>query len=163
MGMSHCCILIKWEYTSILVILVQIQRYERLYSFLPSVLGDTRRETHKLKKPMLTILCWPHSQPAANLVMFKISIHLCRSRSEKLNHTPQRQKTQLLFFKILKFSGPSLLGMIPFNLQPHFLSGGLFWHMIIVESFLRTRKTEPSDYETRLRNPTSSKPYQTKL
>ncbi len=34
-------------------------------------------------------------QRAVNLVMSKISIHLCRSRSEKLNRMPQRQKTQL--------------------------------------------------------------------
>ena len=36
-------------------------------------------------------------------------------------------QSQLLFFKILKFSGPSLPGMTSSTLQPHFLSGGLLW------------------------------------
>ena len=39
-------------------------------------------------KSVLTILCWPTlPQRVAHLVMFKISIHLCRS--EKLSHMPQ--------------------------------------------------------------------------
>ena len=59
----------------------------------------------------------------AHLVMFKISIHLCRLKSEKLKRRPQLLKIQLL--KILKFSGLSLLGMTSSILPPHFLSGGL--------------------------------------
>ena len=63
--------------------------YERVYQFLASVHGDTRRETQFLKAyanhTILTSL-----QHAAHLVMFKISIHLCRSRSKKLNCTIPR-------------------------------------------------------------------------
>ena len=63
--------------------------YERVYSFLASVHGDTRRETQFLKAygdhTMQTL-----PQRALHLVIFKISIYLCRSRSEKLNRMPQR-------------------------------------------------------------------------
>ena len=69
-------------------------RYERVYSFLASVHGDTRRETQFLKAYANNTMLTP-PQRAAHLVVFKISIHLCRSKSEKLNHTPQRKKNQL--------------------------------------------------------------------
>ena len=56
---------------------------------------DTRRGTQFLKvfvkHSMLTILCWPHPQRAAHLVMFKLSIHLPRSRPEKLNLPPPQR------------------------------------------------------------------------
>ena len=42
-------------------------RYERFINFLTSVQSDMRRETQFL-------LCWPPSQRAVHLVMFKISV-----------------------------------------------------------------------------------------
>ena len=67
---------------------------QTVHKFLNSVHRDTNRETQFLKTnanhTMLTPL-----QRTAHLVMFKISVDLCRSKSEKLNLTPQRSKTQL--------------------------------------------------------------------
>ena len=118
-------------------------------------------------------------QCAVHLVMFKISIHLCWLRSEnwtaclngrKLNYIFQQSNTQLHLqqsksnwhlFQILKFSGPSLLGMTSSTLQHYFLSGGLLWQMVIFISFTRKGKTAPSDSAPGPRDPNSSKPYQT--
>ena len=66
------------------------------------------------------------------------------------------------FFKIFKFSEPSLLDMSSSTLHPRFLSGGLLLQMMIVIFFTRGCKTAPSDYAPGLRDPSSSKPYQTK-
>ena len=60
-------------------------------------------------------------------------------------------QSQLTLFKILKFSGPSLPGMTSSTLQPHFLSGGLLWQMVIVISLARERKTAPIVYAPGLR------------
>ena len=78
------------------------------------------------------------NQRVAHLVVFKIFVG---RDLQKLDRTTQRQKTQLCHFKILKFSGPSLLGMTSSILQLQFLSGGLLWQMVIVISFPRERKT----------------------
>ena len=56
-------------------------------------------------------------QRAVHLVMFKISIHPCWSRSEKLNRTPQpRGKTQLPFqqsnTQLQSFQNPQILRTI---------------------------------------------------
>ena len=138
---------------AISIIIIQIRklvdycfRYERFINFWLRFF-DTRRETKFLKvfanHTMLTILS-DHPQRAAYLVMFKISIHLPRSRSEKLNCRRNGRNSTLclngrnstlspwsnlnwLFFKILKFSGPSLPGMTSSILQPYFLSGCLLW------------------------------------
>ena len=64
-------------------------------------------------------------------------------------------------FKILRFSGTFLLGMMSSTLQPHFLSGGLLCQMVIVISFSRESETAPNDYAPGLRDSNSSKPYQT--
>ena len=112
-------------------------RYERVYQFLALVHGDTRRETQFLKTyANHTMLTQP--QHTAHLVMFKISNNLCWLRSEKLNHAPQWSNPQ--------FSGPTLLGMKSSTFQPHFLSAGLLWQMVIVTSFLHERKTAANDY-----------------
>ena len=81
-----------------------------------------------------------HSKRAAHLVLFKISVGK-DSKNPTTSSTAQIQLyastagTQLsvsmvqsqhlnwLFFKILKFSGPSLPGMTSSIFQPHFLSG----------------------------------------
>ena len=117
------------------ILYIYICKYRRIllyqirtvYLLLASVHGDTRRETQ-------FFLCWPQPQRAAHLVMFKISIHLCRSRPEKLNcngrklnSMPPLSDLNWIFFKILKFSGPSLLGMTSSTLRPYFLSGELLW------------------------------------
>ena len=101
-------------------------KFERVYWFLTSVHGDTRRETQILKvyanHTMLTTQCWR----SAHLVMFKISVgrdpknpSTCLNVWE-LNSMPQCQKhnslppwsnLNWLFFKIPKFSGPFLPGM----------------------------------------------------
>ena len=62
-------------------------------------------------------------QCTEHLVMFMISVHLCRSKSEEFNCTPQWSNLNYCLFKILKFSGPSLLDMTSSTLQPHFLLG----------------------------------------
>ena len=64
-------------------------RYERVYKFMTSVHGDTKREPQFLKVNANHATLTP-SQRVVHLVMFKISIHLCRLRSEKLNCMPQR-------------------------------------------------------------------------
>ena len=61
---------------------------------MSSAHGDTRRETKFLKVYANHTMLTP-PQGAMHLVIFKISIYLCRSRSEKLNRMPQRSKTQL--------------------------------------------------------------------
>ena len=90
-------------------------------------------------------LCWPHHQSSADLMVFKISV--CRDpkkpnyifnfrlydRNSILSATEAENSTACfhgpmstpnwLFFKILKFSWPSLLGMTSSTLQPHILSG----------------------------------------
>ena len=48
------------------------------------------------------------------------------------------------------------------SLQSHFLPEGLLRQMMMVVSLLRGSKTAPSDYAPRLRDLSSSKPYQTK-
>ena len=78
-------------------------------------------------------------------------------RSEKIQPHASTIECQLIcFFKILKFSALSLLGMtstthwIHSNScpQPYFLSGGLLWQTMIVISFPRGRKIASSDYCT---------------
>ena len=103
-------------------------------NFLTSDLGDTRRETQFLKvfanQTMLTLL-----QREAHLVMSKISV--CRDPKNPItsfnsqNPTPNsripnsRLSGPLSTDSSQKSSGPSLPGLKPFTLQPHFLSGGL--------------------------------------
>ena len=81
-----------------------------------------------------------------------------------LNSTERHNGRKLnnCLFKILKFSAQSLLGITLCTLQPHFLSGGLLWHMMIFVSFPRGHKTALSDCAPGLKDPSSSKPYQTK-
>ena len=136
---------------------------------MASVHGDMRRETQFLKAYVNHTMLTP-PQHAAHLVMFKISIHLCWLRLENWtscfnswrlnsvffngripNYIFQRSKSNWHLFKILKFSEPSLPGMTSSTLQPHFLSGGLLWQVVIVISFVHERKTTPIDYAPGLR------------
>ena len=154
-------------------------RYERFINFLTSAHSDMRRETQFFivfaNHTMLSILS-DHPQYEAHLVIFKISIHLYRSGPKKLDHCrngrklnslPQRLKKihslppwsnlnfNWLFFKILKFSAPSLPGITSSTLQPHFISG-VYYDLVIVISLAHTQWLC-----TWTLNPNSSKPNQT--
>ena len=145
-------------------------RYERVYQFLASVHGDTSRETQFLKKPILIIIWWLHPN-TRRILWFLRSQFIPAGRdlkkstafinSRKLNYPFNDQILNCCLFKILKFSGPSLLDMTSSTLQSHFLSGGLLWQMVIVISFPCERKTAPNDYAPRLRDPIGSKPFLT--
>ena len=128
-------------------------RYERVYYLLASVHGDVRRETQFLKvfanHPMLT-----PPQSAVHLVMFKIFV----GRDPKKNQHLSKSNSRL--FKILKFSGQSLPGMMSSTLQPHFLSRGLLWQMVIFISFAREWKLHQLTMHQDL-DPNGSKPYKT--
>ena len=86
--------------------------YKQVYFFLPSALGDTRRETQFIRAYANHTMMTP-SLRAAHLVVSKISTDLCQLRP-KLIWSDQIQKTQLpalmvlpqivVFFKILKSS-----------------------------------------------------------
>ena len=121
----------------------------------------TRGERHNSQKSLLTILCWPcyadHPQREAHLVMFKISIHLRRSRPEKLNcRRNDRKLNSLPQWSNLNFSTDSFSKSS--NSQDHLFWA---WHhlhsslisclefimtMVIVISFAHERKTIPNDY-----------------
>ena len=87
-------------------------------------------ERHKLKGPMLTVLCW---HPTMRGSYCSVSTHLCRLRPN-WSDLIRSEKTQLLpyldclsFFKVLKFSGHLFrawahsLNSLRFRVQPHFL------------------------------------------
>ena len=89
----------------ILIITVNIQ-YRRPLSFqirtglsIPGFVLWRLEERDTILKAYANHTNLTPPQRAAHHVMFKISIHLCRSRCEKLNLTPQRKKIQLLFFQ----------------------------------------------------------------
>ena len=113
-------------------------RYERfIINSLTSVLR------HEKRKTILTMLTIPHAQRI--LWCFKISVGRDPKNSTlRLNgRIPNtrlngRNLTSLsfhgpistpnwFFFKILKFTEPSLPGMTSSTLPTHFLSGGLLW------------------------------------
>ena len=98
--------------------------------FIPFYLQSlaTRGERHKSWKHMVTILCCPPPPlRTTHLVVFKISIHLCRSRPKNMiwsdpKNSSERfnSKTQLTrLFQIFKFSGPSLPSVTSTTLSIH--------------------------------------------
>ena len=122
----------------------------------------TRRRTQFL-------LRWPHKR-SAHPVMFKISVgrDLKIPTTSKFNSGLNGEKStsklngptstpNWLFFKILKFSGPSLPSMTSFTLQPYFLSGVYYDNADC--HILCTRCTQW--LYTWILNPNSSKPNQT--
>ena len=125
-------------------------RYEWFINFWLRSMATRGPETQFLKvfanHTTLTL-----AQRAAHVVMSKISV----GRDPKNPTTsfngqnptlpPQWSNLNSFFFKILQFSGSSLPGMTSSTLQPHFLSGGLLWQMVIVISFAHARKTAPND------------------
>ena len=93
-------------------------------------------------------------QRAAHLVMFKISIHLYRSRSARLNsRKPNSRLNSRRPNDIFNNQNPPDVSSEHdvIHTPAHFLSGGLLWQMVIFISFARERKTVPN----------YSKPYQT--
>ena len=62
----------------------------------------------------------------------------------------QSKLSTWLFFKIFKFSGPSLPGMTSFTLQPISYLGFIMTFVIVI-SFVRERKTVPNDCAPELR------------
>ena len=152
--------------TTVIQINIQIQ----VHSFVSDTNGfinswlqsmATRGERHNSYKPMLTILCWLH--PNTRRILWCLRSQFISAGRDPKNSTARFNGRILNYclFKILKFSGPSLLGMTSSILQPHFLIRGLLWQMVIAISFARRRKTAPSDYAPGLRDPSGSKPYQT--
>ena len=112
-------------------------RYERFINFLKSAHCNMRRETRFL-------LCWPH--PNARRILWCLRSQFISAGWDPKNLTTAvmvenstlclngRNSTlspwsnlNWFFFKILKFSGPSLPSIMSSTLQPHFLSGGLLW------------------------------------
>ena len=106
--------------------------------------GNTRRETQFLKVYANHTMLTP-SQCTAHLAMFLRTQFISAGQDPKKctaclngrkpNSRLQRSKSNWRLFKILRFSGLSLLGMKSSTLQPHFLSGGLLWQMVIIISF----------------------------
>ena len=139
--MCVCCIITMISITTLIIRLhIQIQA--------DSVVSDTngfnnfyvqpfdmRRETQFIKAYSNYIMLTSIPQRAAHFVVFKFSIHLCRSKppksdliwSDPKNSTaPFNIRPQINhLFKIIIFSKASLLGMMSSTLQRHFLSGGL--------------------------------------
>ena len=97
------------------------------------------------EKPMITILCWPH--PNARRILWCLRSQFISAGRDPKNSTTclKGRKPNCRLFKILKFSGPSPLGMTSSPLHPHFLFRGLLWQMVIVISFPWERKTAPND------------------
>ena len=87
---------IQYIYESRRTLSFQIRTGLFIFGFGPWRHEERERHTQFLNANH-TMLTLP--QRAAHLVMFKIPIHLCRMRSEKLNRTPQRLKNQLLSFQ----------------------------------------------------------------
>ena len=124
----------------------------------------TRGARHKSKKPLITILRCPNTHAHARRILWCLrSQFISGGRDPKKSVFSFNGRTSTYrLFKILKFSGPYLLGMKSSTLQPHFLYGALLWQMMIAIFLPCGRKPTPSDYSPGLRNPSRSKPYQSK-
>ena len=100
------------------------------------------RETQFLKAYANHTMLTPTPR-AAHLVMFKISIHLCRSGPEKLNHhrngrklnsLPQVDSLPQLDSQLTRFQNPQILRTISsghdvIHTPAHLLSGCLLWQL----------------------------------
>ena len=114
-----------------------------LTSWLQSIV--TRGKRHNSYYADRTI--WPHQQRILRC-LWSLSVEIQKNSTLRLYGPPSI--LNWFFFKILKFSGPSLSGMTSSTLLPHFLFGGLFWQMVIVISFARECKTVLNDYAPEL-------------
>ena len=92
--------------------------YERVYFFLPSVLSNARRETQIIRAYGNHTMLTSPAQRSAHLLVSKISTDLCQSEPKLIWSDPKNSTTRFdgrtsapVFFKIQKFSGPSLTGV----------------------------------------------------
>ena len=150
---SHAIILITTVHIIHIQMRIQIQyrrtllfRYEKFIDFLTSAHCDTWRETQFLP-------CWPYYAGPTNARRFlwclrslsveirKTQLHLQRTKSNS-----QLLTFNWLFFKILKFSGPSLFGHDVSHTTAPFPAWGFIMTMVIVISFAHERKTVPNVY-----------------
>ena len=88
-----------------------------LKSHLP---GWTPTSQHHCWTQILNIIVGPNFSPSWSDPNFNC-LPLRQTTQQSGNIVQSQLPT--LFFKIFKFSGPSLLGITSFTLQPHFLSG----------------------------------------
>ena len=139
---------------------IQIQ-YRRTLLFQVQtclLISDFSPWQHEERDTLLSMLTPP--QHVVHLVMFKISVGrdpknstasfngqnpTLVSTAKDPTLTPMVQ-SQLTLLQILKFSGPSLPGMTSSILQPHFLSGGLYYDKWWLSYSLRASVTAPNDY-----------------
>ena len=111
---TNCCILIKCECTS-LIILIQIQTV-RTSLFLPTFSPWRHEDRDTNHKSIRELYNSAHLTLASYLVVFKVSIHLCLSRP-KLNRDLQRSTSTKLSFHNLQILKTSLPGMTSFALS----------------------------------------------
>ena len=128
----------KFVLISIITIIIQIQAVRRSLFISNSVLGETRRETQIIKAYVNHALLTPNPC-AANLEVFKISIHLSWSRPKQSDQILKAQplfSTVHLNYTVFSKSSNSqdissgyeniiYTQFTPTAVQPHFLYGGL--------------------------------------
>ena len=131
--------------------ILQIQAVRTSLSFQPSVIGDTRRETQIIKAyanhTMLTT-----TPRKVHLVVSKISTHLCRSRPKLIcfDYIRKGQHSSFQNDQIFRTSLPGMTSSPPHTIHSNgrptlFPVWGFIMQMMIFLSFLRRRKTAPSD------------------
>ena len=151
--------------------------YEQVYFFLPSILGDTSRDTQIIRAYADHTMLTHHRTRAAQFVASNILTHLCRSipniclclppdrtwykvnllvdtrsdliRSEKLYSLLRRSYLNSRLFQNPKILWTIYSGYdVTLPLRPHFLSRSLLWQLMIVISYPCGRVSAPSDYDT---------------
>ena len=114
-----------------------------------------------LKSLWPTILCWRvECLRSLSVGIRKTQLHASMAEIQLSAYMVQSQLLNWLFFKILKFSGSSLLGMTSTTLQSHFLSGGLLWQWWLSYP-LRTSVNCTNSLHTWALKPDRLKPNQT--
>ena len=92
---------------------------------------------------------WQRTQSSASMVQSQLPTLCLDGRNSTVCLHGPISTLNWLFFKILKFSRPSLLGMTSSTLQP-ISCLGFIMTLVIVISFARERKTVPNDYAPEL-------------
>ena len=171
---SFCCIPLIM--ISITTVIQYIHKYKYRRKQANSIVSDTKGLfissfgpwRHEEWGTILTMLT--PSRCAAHLVVFKISIHLCWSRPEKLNRRrngrklnsmPQWQKLNFLpqwsnLNSFFFFQNPQILRTISsgydvIHTPAPFPVGGFIMTMVIVTSFVSENKTATNDYAPELK------------
>ena len=97
-----------------------------------------RSRRHEERDTILTMLTPPQRAAHLSVEIRKTQLHLSTVKIHLSSSTVRIQlsssmvQSQLNHFKILKFSGPSLLGMTSSTFQPHFLFGIFIMKIVIV-------------------------------